>query len=50
MIAKLAVSKKTEPGVVEAFKDDMAGCKPEITHGDFQVCNRFDVLERLLSI
>ena len=47
MVAKLAASPKTDPGVVESFKNEMAGCKPEITRGDFLACNRFDLLERL---
>jgi len=50
MIGKLAVSKKTDPGLVLPFKDEMAGCKPENTHGDFQACNRFNIIERLSSI
>ena len=50
MVGKLAASKKTDPGLVLPFKDEMAGCKPEITHGDFQACNRFNIIERLSSI
>jgi pimeloyl-ACP methyl ester carboxylesterase len=50
MVGKLAASKKTDPGLVLPFKHEMAGCKPEITHGDFQACNRFNIIEQLSSI
>ena len=50
MVGKLAASKKTDHGLVLLFKDELAGCKPEITHGDFQACNRFNIIERLSSI
>jgi pimeloyl-ACP methyl ester carboxylesterase len=50
MIAKLAASKKTDPGLIQPFKDDLTGCKPQITHGDFQACNRFNITDRLTSL
>lgn len=50
MVAKLAASSKTESKLVQPFKNEMARCSPKITHGDFQACNRFDVLERLSAI
>ena len=50
MVGKLAASKKTDPGLVQSIKDEMARCKPEITHGDFKACNRFNIMERLSSI
>ena len=50
MIGKLAASKITDPVLLQPFKDEMAGCKPEITHGDFQACNRFNITDRLSSI
>ena len=50
MIGKLAASKITDPVLSQPFKDEMAGCKPEITHGDFQACNRFNITDRLSSI
>jgi len=50
MVGKLAASKKTGPGLVQSIKDEMIRCKPEITHGDFKACNRFNIIERLSSI
>jgi len=50
MVGQLAASKKTDPGLVQSIKDEMIRCKPEITHGDFKACNRFNTIERLSSI
>ena len=50
MVGKLAASEKTDPAVVQGFKNETARCRPEITHGDFQACNRFDVGERLAAL
>jgi pimeloyl-ACP methyl ester carboxylesterase len=50
MVGQLAASKKTDPGLVQFIKDEMIRCKPEITHGDFKACNRFNTIERLSSI
>jgi pimeloyl-ACP methyl ester carboxylesterase len=50
MIGKLAASKKTDPGLIQPFKDEMARCKPQITHGDFLSCNRFNSTDRLSSL
>jgi pimeloyl-ACP methyl ester carboxylesterase len=50
LIGKFAASKKTDPKVVQRFKDETAMCKSEIVHGDFHACNDFDVLGRLPSI
>jgi pimeloyl-ACP methyl ester carboxylesterase len=50
MFAKLVVSKKTDPALVLPFKEEMAGCKPEITHGDFRACDTFDEMQRVGSI
>ena len=50
MIGKLAASAKTDSDIVQSFKNELAGCRPETTFGDFQACNCFDVLERLSVI
>jgi pimeloyl-ACP methyl ester carboxylesterase len=50
MVSKLAASPKTDPGLVQAFKNEMAACSPEITHGDFRACNHFDASARLSAI
>lgn len=50
MLCKLASSEKTNPTVIEPFRDDLTKCKPEVNYGDFQACNQFDVMERLGEI
>ena len=50
MLGKLAASAKTDPGPVQTFRNELFGCNPEITHGDFRACNRFNALERLSAI
>jgi pimeloyl-ACP methyl ester carboxylesterase len=50
MLCKLSASEKTEQEVVQPFRDDLQKCDPRVTFGDFQACNRFDVVERLAEI
>ncbi|MBW2657197.1 MAG: alpha/beta hydrolase [Deltaproteobacteria bacterium] len=50
MICSFAASEKTDPGLLVPFKKETARCKPEIAHGDFRACDRFDVTERLSAI
>jgi pimeloyl-ACP methyl ester carboxylesterase len=50
MIGKFAASKKTDPKLIQPFKEETARCNPGVTLGDFQACNDFDVMERLSSI
>jgi pimeloyl-ACP methyl ester carboxylesterase len=50
MICKLAASKKTDPSLIVPFKEDTARGQPEVTHGDFRACNRFDVTDHIASI
>ena len=50
MIGRFAASDKTNPQLLQPFKDETAKCKPEIAYGDFQACDRFDVTKRLTSI
>ena len=50
MLCKFAASDKTVPEVIQPFLDDMQKCDPRVTLGDFQACNRFDVMERLAEI
>ncbi len=50
LIATLAVSEKTDPQLRGLFKEQTARCKPEIVHGDFRACNRFDVTEQLSAV
>jgi pimeloyl-ACP methyl ester carboxylesterase len=36
--------------VIQAFRDDLQKCDPQVTFGDFEACNRFDVMDRLAQI
>ena len=50
MLCKFAASEKTVPEVIQPFRDDLKKCNPLVTLGDFQACNRFDVINRLAEI
>ncbi|UCE54892.1 MAG: alpha/beta hydrolase [Desulfobacterales bacterium] len=50
MIAKFAGSKKTNPKLLQPFKEDIAKCKPEVVIGDFRACDCFDSMARLSAI
>jgi pimeloyl-ACP methyl ester carboxylesterase len=50
MLCKFSASEKTAPEVIQAFRDDLQKCDPRATLGDFQACNRFDVIDRLAQI
>jgi pimeloyl-ACP methyl ester carboxylesterase len=50
MIGRLGASEKTDPKLLAPFKQEAARCNPEIVHGDFRACNRFDVADRLVAI
>jgi pimeloyl-ACP methyl ester carboxylesterase len=50
MLCKFSASEKTAPEVIEAFRDDVQKCDPRVASGDFQACNRFDVMDRIAEI
>jgi pimeloyl-ACP methyl ester carboxylesterase len=50
LLAKLSASKKTERRLVLPFREELAECKPAVTHGDFRACDGFGVTERLAAI
>ena len=50
MLCKLASSEKTDPDVIQPFRADLSQCQPEVTCGDFQACDGFDVMQRLDEI
>jgi pimeloyl-ACP methyl ester carboxylesterase len=50
MACKLAASENTDAHVSQPMRDDLIKCKPEVTYGDFQACNEFNVIERLHEI
>ncbi len=50
MAGKLSSAEKTDPKQIQLFKEDLIRCKSEVTYGDFQACNQFDVMDRLAEI
>jgi pimeloyl-ACP methyl ester carboxylesterase len=50
MACKYASSEKTDAQTVQLFKKELITCPPEVTYGDFQACNQFNVIERLHEI
>ena len=50
MVGKFASSQKTDPAVLAPFRNEIGSCEPGIVYGDFQACNRFDVMQRLAEI
>ena len=50
LIVKLAASKKTDPALVQLFRDQMANCLPEVVRDDFEACDRFDATAGVASI
>jgi pimeloyl-ACP methyl ester carboxylesterase len=50
MIGTFAVSQKTDPGLVQPFKEELARGNPEVVLGDFRACDHFDSRAGLSSI
>ena len=50
MIVKLASSKKTDPHLLQPFRDGFVRSAPDVVFGDFKACDRFDSGARLSSI
>lgn len=50
MLCKLSSSENTRTSVIQPFREDLQKCDPQVTLGDFQACNGFDVMERLAEI
>ncbi len=46
----LAYLKDADPQLVEQGRQVMARTSPEVLHGDYSACNRFDVMDRLGEI
>ena len=47
---QFSTSEKTDAQTAQHFKKEMIACPPEVTYGDFQACNQFNVMERLGEI
>lgn len=46
-INQFAFSRKISPDVIEKGMIGMMRCRPEVVHGDFTACDRFDVMNEL---
>ncbi len=49
-LCKICVSRKTDPHKVHPFREDLLGCRPEVTMGDFRACDRFDAADQIPAI
>jgi pimeloyl-ACP methyl ester carboxylesterase len=49
-LGNICISKHTDSKVLNPFLEDLLRSRPEITLGDFQACDRFDVADRLAAI
>ena len=50
MLSRLSSSEKSDPAQIQSFRDDLNRCSPDVTYGDFQACDQFDVMARLGDI
>ena len=46
-VVSMGISGKSDAGVLRPVIRETSGCLPEVALGDYQACNRFDVMERL---
>jgi pimeloyl-ACP methyl ester carboxylesterase len=50
MVDRLGFSPKTAAAVKRPFLEDSLTARPEVVHGDFEACDRFDAMGRLAEI
>ena len=50
MLCQLSSSEKSDPAQIQPFRDDLNRCSPDVSYGDFQACDQFDVMARLGDI
>ena len=50
MIPQHAASEQSDHDVIQKFQNELKGCRPAVVSGDFQACNRFNVMDRLKDI
>ena len=50
MLCKLSSSEKSDLTQIQPFRDDLNRCRPDVTYGDFQACNQFDMMASLEDI
>ena len=49
-IVQYAYSRKAPPNLIEEGVAQMMKCRPEVLHGDFLACNRFDVMKEVEKV
>ena len=49
-IIQYAYSRKAPPELIEGGVNQMLQCRPEVLHGDFSACDRFDVMKEVEKI
>ncbi len=49
-INQFAFSRKVSPDLIEQGMIGMRRCRPEVVHGDFSACDRFDVMNEVEKI
>lgn len=49
-IVRFAFSRKASPELIEGGIEHLMRCRPEVLHGDFTACNRFDLLKQVKEI
>ncbi|HUL23992.1 MAG TPA: alpha/beta hydrolase [Thermodesulfobacteriota bacterium] len=49
-IVQYAYSRKAPPNLIEDGVTQMLTCRPEVLHGDFLACDRFDVMKEVEKI
>ncbi len=47
---QMAISRKTDPALIQPLLDSNLKTPPQVAFGDFQACDHFDVRERLAEI
>jgi pimeloyl-ACP methyl ester carboxylesterase len=50
LLGQMLAAPEADPRVIEAAVREAAACPAEITRGDFEACDRFDVVARLPAI
>jgi len=50
LITKLAFSSKATSEIKEKAAEEMKNISPEVTYGDFEACDKFNVMDRLKEI
>ncbi len=46
-IVTMGISDKSDADVLRPLIQEVSACAPEVASGDFQACNRFDVMDKL---